>query len=170
MSKKARNLAAKIDEGSTTDGYVPATAEALSAVILQKKITRAIKNGKNDFNAFVLQANNDDEHCELVQFLSKLNENIDKIPNGTRFQLAVEATGHWSAIDIMVKDGKVHSFVLDSIDAPVARMYHSDLKRIFPDGKHYQFSSYEDSNEFVHQVQYGPDGCQVFSVDHLEVW
>lgn len=69
----------------------------------------------------------------------------------------------------MVKDGKIHSFVLDSIDASTAWMYHNDLQRFFPDGKHYQFTSYEDENEFTHQIQYGPNGCQIFTEDHLEV-
>ncbi|KTD64265.1 hypothetical protein [Legionella spiritensis] len=169
MRKKSDLLTSNIEQVSKESGFIPATPEAMAAVIFQKKISRAVKTGQNNFNAFVLQANNDDDQCELVQFLTKLKQNIDRIPDGTRFQLAVEASGHWSAIDIMVKDGKVHSFVLDSIDASPAWMYHNDLERIFPDGKHYQFTSYEDEKQFTHQIQYGPNGCQVFTEDHLEV-
>lgn len=97
MSTKAEDLTRQIHQISSEKGYVPATPDAMAAVIFQKKIARAVKTGSNNFNAFVLQANNEDDKCELVQFLSKLKENLHQIPDGTRFQLAVEASGHWSA-------------------------------------------------------------------------
>lgn len=86
-------------------GFSP---EEMKAVLYAKKACLAAK-GK-EFNCIVLS-----NEGELKNFLLDLTDAIKSIKESTRWQYILKLPGHWTSADILLSNGKLEVFLLDSI-------------------------------------------------------
>jgi hypothetical protein len=94
------------------------TPEAMIIAVADKKRRRARKG--LEFNCIVLDraATNGDE---LVNLLMLLEREKSRISNNTRFQIVCRtkegSRNHWTAMDVMVKDGELQFYLLDAANS-----------------------------------------------------
>ncbi len=153
----------------------------ISALIAKKKESRVNKN--ETFNCFVIDRENEcsSGNDELVEFINKLSQNIQTLPDPTRFQLNVFDSGHWYPIDLYIKNGQVSSFIFDAAGNYKFESALTLLKNKFPNGSHYSFqvevsikessmkkkpNDIQDEDLNISTVQKSGYGCRVFSAYH----
>jgi hypothetical protein len=70
---------------------------------------------------------------ELDEFLIQLKSNCEKLPNNTRFQVIYRSGPHWSNMDIVYHQGKMHFYLLDAAEDPSVFLAMSAIHRIYPE-------------------------------------
>lgn len=138
------------------------TPGAMLIAIADKKKRRAKKG--LEFNCIMLNREdvNGDELVKCLRFLEKEKLNI---PNNTRFQMICGSRAvrrdfhHWSAIDVLVKDGKLHFYVLDAANVSYAVV--SIMREIYLNCPN---SVMTYTSGFMQRDQFN---CATFSLDHV---
>lgn len=132
---------------------------------------------------------------KLESYLQQLKDQFALIPDGTRFQLALHVrevrtqsgffvdendhtrsvTRHWDMIDFYIKDGKLHTLILDAALSKSALEYICDqLKKYFPDAENYVFfgdpREKGDRNQDVLKkaIQTQFNDCQTFTYENMK--
>lgn len=132
--------------------------------LLQNKKNSQLKKGKQ-FSAFVIT--NVEGGGQLEKFFSELKKNFTRIPDKTRFQLAVyDIDGkHWYSIDCFKKNDGLNTLIFDpaQIDDTLDNAKNI-LKKIFPSGNHYHFQGSKDQRGII---QYDLISCGIFTREDI---
>ena len=150
-------------------------------------------NKGQEFNGYVLHQKSTEEN-EFIQFLGFIKENLSEFPKNTRIHLAVYTSyvdkheqeilreqkikmpseiGHWTAVDVLIDNGQIKTFVLDAANAIGYKGICAELKINFPAGRHYAFTAdtiphpHNPSKEKLRAIQSDDENCGVFTVEHI---
>ncbi|KTD33424.1 hypothetical protein [Legionella israelensis] len=118
-------------------------------------------------------------HQELAEFIDFLKNNIQKLPVGLRFQMAVLVGGHWTVVDNMVTTKGISSFNLDSVMDSKAyqffMIYLTNLQEAHLLNASYAYRVSVPQGPFektpkeklANMIQSDWVSCGIFMVDHL---
>ncbi|CEK09733.1 hypothetical protein [Legionella hackeliae] len=126
------------------------------SVVVDYYTQKARKKAIN-FNCFVLARDNGDGD-EFLDFLSILQENKEHFPDYTRFQVMFLDSGHWSAMDVRIKNGCLEFFIIDAANSlPQVLSAITAIHEKCPDS----LTTYSGGS-----MQADEDNCAYFALEH----
>lgn len=124
-----------------------------------------ITKSKRPLNCFVLSNTGEPGGNELEEFLVKLNETSERIPDHTRFQILYNDNikqsylNHWSAVDVLVRNNQLEFLILDA-----GGTFPSVIRLIT------HIAAYCPQAKITYAggcIQYDDKHCAYFSLDHV---
>lgn len=146
-------------------------ADVVTAIIAAKRLKRAKKG--SPLNCFVLTRNDNELEDELYEFLYTLKTNIKSIANNTRFQLAIQTGVHWTACDMMIKDGQPFLFILDAaMVGDAIKSIDKAFTHVFPNIRTYVYIPDDIARPgkdpfLTRRIQFDTENCATFALDHI---
>lgn len=151
----------------------------LMAVAIAAKQTRRAQKPLAPINAFILDRQIP-SYDEFITFYKDLLANMQNMPNGARFHLAVKVGDHWTFYDNAIIDGKLHIFNLDAAGVERIDNLNKRIQSLLPAGSIiYTYKSdllYDENRNVVlnsegeerrRDIQMDTTRCPIYVLDYV---